>query len=62
MAHFFGSLGTKVTIVHRGPLLIRAEGEEVARRLTDVYQRMLLNSSVSRVSVNGAGTSLEVSK
>ena len=64
MAHFFGALGTEVTIIHRGPLLLRAEDEEVARRFTEVYQRkfnLLLNSRVSRASVNASGISLMVS-
>ena len=64
MAHFFGALGTEVTIIHREPILLRAEDEDVARRFTEVYQRkfnLLLNSSVSRARVNGAGISLEVS-
>ena len=64
MAHFFGALGTEVTIIHRGSLLLRAEDEDVARRFTEVYQRkfnLLLNSRVSRASVNAAGISLMVS-
>ena len=39
LAHFFGSLGTEVTIVHRRPGLLRAEDEQVAQRFTEVYQR-----------------------
>ena len=63
MAHFYGCMGTEVTIVHRGPLLLRTEDEDVARRFTEVYQRkfnLLLNAAVTRVRAQGAGISLEV--
>lgn len=39
MAHFFGALGTEVTIVHRGPRLLRHEDDDAAARFTEVYQR-----------------------
>ena len=44
--------------------MLRTEDEDVARRFTEVYQRkfnLVLNASVSRVRVDGAGISLEVS-
>ena len=47
MAHFFGALGTEVTLIHRGPQSLRAEDDDVARRFTEVFQRkinMLLNT------------------
>ena len=65
MAHFFGSLGTKVTIVHRGPLLLRSEDEDVARRFTEVYSRkfdLLLNAHTSRVYRNGSEVAMDVSR
>ena len=52
LAHFFGALGTEVTIVHRGPRMLRAEDEDVAQRFTEVYERrfrLLLNTTVRRV-------------
>ena len=64
MAHFYGSLGTEVTIVHRGPTLLREEDEQVAHRFTEVYQRrfkLLLNAQVTGVSRQGEETTLEVS-
>ena len=64
MAHFFGALGTEVTLIQRSPLLLRAEDEDVARRFTQVYQRkfnLLLDAQVSRASFNGAGIALQVS-
>ena len=64
MAHFFGALGTEVTIIHRRPLLLREEDQQVAKRFTEVFQRkfrMLLSAQTSRVSQKGAGVSLDVS-
>ncbi len=63
MAHFFGSLGTEVTIVHRRPLLLREEDQQVARRFTEVYQRrfnMLLGAQVSRAYLQGSDIALEI--
>ena len=56
MAHFFGALGTEVTIVQRGPFLLRAEDEDISHRFTKVYQdrfNTLLNAQLSRVYRNG---------
>lgn len=64
LAHFFGSLGTKVTIVHRRSSLLRDEDEQVARRFTEVYQRrfgLLLNAQVSRAYRDGEQAVLDVS-
>ena len=55
MAHLFGALGTEVTLIHRGPQLLRAE-DDVARRFTEVFQRkinMLLNTQISRADSRG---------
>lgn len=50
LAHFFGTLGTEVTIVTRGPTMVSREDHAVAQRLTDVYRRRftLLTDSVAR--------------
>ena len=37
MAHVFEALGSRVTVVHRGDLLLRGGDEEVRRRLTAIY-------------------------
>ncbi|MDA0262723.1 MAG: mycothione reductase [Chloroflexi bacterium] len=53
LAHFFGALGTEVTIIHRRRTMLREEDDEIARRFTEVYQRrfnMVLDSQVSGVS------------
>ena len=63
LAHFYGALGTEVTIVHRGPRLLRAEDDDVAVRFTEVYQRrfrLLLNATVKGVSRRGEEVLLEV--
>ena len=64
LAHFFGSLGTEVTVIHRRPHLLREEDEQVSRRFTEVYQRrfnMMLGAQVSRASKDGDGIGLDVS-
>ena len=64
MAHFFGSLGTEVTIVHRRPILLRDHDERIAQRFTQVYQskfNLLLNARVSRVWSQGDEIAMEVS-
>ncbi len=65
MAHFFGAMGTEVTIVHRRDVLLRAEDADVARRFTEVYQRrfnLILNGQVSRAYRDGSDVALEVSQ
>jgi len=63
LAHFFGALGTEVTIVHRGPRLLRQEDADVGARFTEVYQRrfaLLLNTVVQRAQRSGEEIALEV--
>ena len=65
LAHFFGALGTEVSIICRGPFLLRAEDEDVSRRFTEVYDRTFdlhLNSFVSKGSKDGDDIALEVAK
>jgi pyruvate/2-oxoglutarate dehydrogenase complex dihydrolipoamide dehydrogenase (E3) component len=64
MAHFFGSLGTEVTIIQRGALLLQNEDEQVSRRFTEVCQRklnLLLNAQVSKAYHRRSEIALEVS-
>ena len=64
LAHFFGALGTEVTLVHRRATLLRDEDWEVARRFTEVYKRRFdtrLGATVSRVSRRGDELVLELS-
>ena len=63
LAHFFGALGTEVTIVHRGPRLLRLEDDDVSARFTEVYQQrftLLLNTVVRRAYRDGEEIGLEV--
>ena len=65
LAHFFGALGTEVTIVYRGHVLLRNEDEQVAQRFTDVYRRkfrLMLDTQLSKVRHAGDGIALEVVK
>ena len=52
LAHFYGALGTKVTIVQRSGLLLKREDHEVAKLFTKEFSkrhRVLLNHQVKRV-------------
>lgn len=52
LAHFFGSLGTNVTIVQRGPRLMSNEDEEIAQRFTEIAQQkytILLETTTNKV-------------
>ena len=64
LAHFYGTLGTKVTIIYRGSTLLRREDEQIAQRFTEVYRRkfdLVLNAQVSKVSQHGEETYVDVS-
>ena len=64
MAHFFGALGTEVTIVHRRPVLLREEDHAVSHRFTEVYHRkfnLLQNTHAVSASRQGEEIVLEVS-
>lgn len=63
MAHVFGSLGCEVTIVTRGPAMLRDEDRDVSRRLTDVYARrfqLILGSEAQRVTRRGEANVIDV--
>ncbi len=56
LAHFYGAMGTEVTIVHRGPTLVRHEDHAISHRFTQVYGRkfnLLLNCRVERAHRQG---------
>ena len=53
IAHMFGSLGTEVTIVGRGPRLLKNEDDAVSERFTEVFgraHRLIMNASFKSVS------------
>ena len=45
LAHFYGALGTDVTVVQRGPTLLPIEDEDVSRRFTDLVQAQVPGDS-----------------
>lgn len=52
MAHVFGAMGSEVTIINRGPRLLRAEDEDVSERFTEIYRRrfdLVLGADMERV-------------
>ena len=56
MAHFYGGLGTKVTILQRGGLLLPREDKDVATLFTKVFSKkynVVLNSSAYKVEKKG---------
>ena len=56
MAHFFGSLGTHVTITDHGGTLIKRQDDDVARAFTRIYEQrfdVLLHARVRSVSPQG---------
>ena len=63
LAHFFGALGTAVTIIHRRGQMLREEDEDIARRFTEVYQRrfnMVLDAHVTGISSRDGEITVEV--
>jgi len=59
MAHVFGGLGSAVTIINRGHVLLRAEDHDVARRFTDIASErydVILGARVERVEQIGGDT------
>ncbi|MEO5840711.1 MAG: mycothione reductase [Acidimicrobiales bacterium] len=64
MAHVFGSLGSRVTIVHRSPVMLRNEDDSIAMRFTEVYGRrfeVLTSTQVLAARESGGVTELDVS-
>lgn len=56
LAHFFGSLGTKINIIQRNSLLVPDEDEEVAKKFTEVFSKKYnvhLDCMVESVSKSG---------
>ncbi|MEM3154894.1 MAG: dihydrolipoyl dehydrogenase [Candidatus Woesearchaeota archaeon] len=63
LAHFFGSLGTKITIIDRGNLLMKNEDGEIAQRFTEVYKRkfnVVLNANTVRVYKKAKNIAVEL--
>ncbi|HEX5368769.1 MAG TPA: FAD-dependent oxidoreductase [Dehalococcoidia bacterium] len=63
LAHFFGGLGTDVTIVERGPMLLGGIDADVAKTFTEVYKRgfdVRLDTNLMRVDYANGVFSLEL--
>ena len=63
LAHVFGALGSRITIINRGPHLMMAEDEEVGRRFTAIVSKrfdLLLSATVKAVRRGGMGIQLDV--
>ncbi|MFG3308885.1 mycothione reductase [Streptomyces wuyuanensis] len=62
-SHVFGSFGTDVTIVQRGPRLLTSEDEQVSARFTELASlrhRVLLDTAVASVAQDGDGVAVTV--
>ncbi len=58
LAHVFGALGSRVTIVQRGPHLLTAEDDEIAQRFTDIAARqfdVILGAHLERAESTPGG-------
>ncbi len=63
LAHFFGSLGTKITIIQRSSLLMNNEDTEIAQRFTEVCKRkynVILNANTKRVYKKGKNAAVDI--
>jgi mycothione reductase len=59
MGHVFEAFGTEVTIVNRGPRLLRSEDDDISQAYTELAAqrfRLLLQTAISRVERDGDGT------
>ncbi len=61
MAHFFGSLGTKINIVEKNNTLVHREDEEVAQKFTEIFsQKYNVLTGLEAVKVAKKGNDFEV--
>jgi len=63
MSHVFGALGTKITIVARGPQLLSQHDFDVSARFTELYSRQFdvrLRTAVERVYPTTSGVRVEL--
>ncbi len=57
MAHFYGSLGTKINIIQRNQLLVPREDSDIAKKFTEIYSKkfkVMLNATASKVERKGS--------
>ncbi|MCZ6867039.1 MAG: mycothione reductase [Chloroflexi bacterium] len=63
LAHFFGALGTEVTLIHRGHYILREEDEQVSHKFTELYKKrfnFLSNTRITQASYSGKEIELEL--
>ena len=63
LGHVFGSLGSKVTIINRGRVLLKAEDHDIAARFTELAADrfdLVLGAHVDRVAASANGVSVTV--
>lgn len=61
LAHFYGSLGTKINIIHRHDALVNREDGEIAQRLTDIFkQKYNIYTGYEPAKVSKKGAEFEV--
>lgn len=63
MGHVFGGLGSRVTIVHRGPTLLANHDHDIRQRFTACYAKrfdLRLESRVDRVTTTATGVAVDM--
>ncbi len=63
LAHFYGALGTNITIVQRSDLLLSREDKEVAEKFTKIFSKkydVLTNTTIEKVWQKGKTIFVEV--
>ncbi len=63
LGHFFGALGTELTIINRGERLLQREDDEISQRFTDIYARrfnVCLSTGVTSVHQRNGMITLEL--
>ena len=59
LGHVFEAFGTKVTVINRGPKLLRSEDDDISTRYTEIAAErfdLRLHTTISRVERQGDGT------
>lgn len=63
LAYFFGTFGTKITIIQRSEFLLSGEDRDISKKFTEVYQRdydVLLGSKVIKAFSDKGSPGVEV--
>ena len=63
LGHVFQALGSKVTVINRGPRLLRAEDDDIAQRFTELAAQrfdLALSARVQRVSQTEEGVAVDI--